>query len=397
MNTYTLKFETLADVTSYADVESSVEQYVGQAKIAWLTNLPTDMNVRGYLAENPKHTTDVHKAIYTTLDKDPMSFGILNGGITIITASAAVDTAEGLVVLEHPSVIDGAQTLGTAQRYLTYCAERGIEPNDAVVKIEILVTQNIDLAVKTSVSRNTRNPVKGISTAAREGRFEDLAVFLENAGLRLQTSESDRDPSAVPIDRLLQAITCLIPSRLWMYGNDPSDRSKVYNRKSAILNDWTNLCKVVFGEVEVTPEEFKRHRKLYEFCVEYSVQAWGLYRKWKTHPGFAKIGIRNGITVMDGSVVNVNDGLVFPALTALSIFIEQQGGGWEMKYPEGFNDQDLIDPMKRLFTVINGSSPTAMGRKKQSYAALMEVTKTYQRVSKRLTADKKTKKEAVAV
>jgi hypothetical protein len=60
-----LRFASLADITTEQDTLSGIEHFVGQAPIKEVLHLPTDGNVRGYLAEsNPKRMTHVHREIY---------------------------------------------------------------------------------------------------------------------------------------------------------------------------------------------------------------------------------------------------------------------------------------------------------------------------------------------
>jgi AIPR protein len=383
----TLRFASLADITTEQDTLSGIEHFVGQAPIKEVLHLPTDGNVRGYLAEsNPKRMTHVHREIYRTLETQSEVFAVLNGGLTITAEQAAVDTEEGIAVLKNPSVINGAQTLGVLQKYLKDCEEQDIRPNDTCIKFEVIVTDDADLAALTAIARNTQNAVKRLSTVGRMGRFDeiDTQIKINVEGKRLQLNESDTGTDTISTEKLLQILTCLIPSDLWVYSNNPQDRSRAYTKKSTCLEDFNTLYKIKYEDMAPSkPDKLQTYIDLYDFMVGFASQAWEIYQKWNTHEGWSKLGLRNGVTVANGQVTSVNDGILFPIISALSNFIKKTPQGWSMQYPEAFDEQDLINSVRYLFVTASASNPSTMGKTKSNYVTLSNTTAVYVKAAKR--------------
>jgi hypothetical protein len=71
----------------------------------------------------------------------------------------------------------------------------------------------------------------------------------------------------------------------------------------------------------------------------------------------------------------VNDGVVFPILSALSCFVQKDPSTdkWTLKVPSVFREEDLITAARRLLKQHLGK-PVVMGRSGAAYEGLMMLT-----------------------
>src|SRR5215475_12959184 len=63
---------------------------------------------------------------------------------------------------------------------------------------------------------------------------------------------------------------------------------------------------------------------VYEYFLDMAGSAWKLYEQWKTHPLFRGTRLRS-IERENGDIVSVPDGIVFPILSAMSVFVAKRG------------------------------------------------------------------------
>lgn len=127
-------------------------------------------------------------------------------------------------------------------------------------------------------------------------------------------------------------------------------------------------------------EEHARASELYQFYLDIAPEALQLYDKWKSHQGFAGTGIR-AITRDKREIVEVPDGIIFPILASLSAFAKETPGGWRIKPPKLFKDEELIRAAKSVYQNVAASNPWLMGKSKARYFALNQITSIYQRLS----------------
>ena len=110
-------------------------------------------------------------------------------------------------------------------------------------------------------------------------------------------------------------------------------------------------------------------------------QAWSLYSKWRTHPEWERLRLREDagqVKRKDGKIEKVADGVLFPILCALSRFVTFSGGQWSYRPPHVFREADIAYAARRQLTA-HGAKPMHMGRSGSAYAALFLVTEMAQR------------------
>ncbi len=250
------------------------------------------------------------------------------------------------------------------------------------VKFEIIVTSDEDLIAETSISRNFQNDVMSILIAGRRKQFDELeeAFQKEMPDLKLWKSESEL-PSEDIIDteKLLQVITALIPNELWFKSGEDHNPNKVYtySMKSRCLKEFQEVFKKAHDKTDSDHEKFQ---KLYKFYLDIAPYAWELYKKWKSHQGFAGTGLKNGILRDDKNwIVEIADGIIFPIISSLSAFTKNTRKGWVIDAPSFFDDEELIQTAKTSMIEIAAHNPQTMGKSKACYSALLQITMLYKK------------------
>jgi hypothetical protein len=166
------RYNSLRNISSPEDLEAGRRVYAGNAPAEAFVDLPEDENVRAYIvtAEGKKRQrlTDVHRRIRDTLENSPADFVILNSGIVIgVARDIEVDDKGRIATLKLPSIINGSQTRGELQHYLSeYPKDKQASIS---CKFELVVMDDDDLIAEVSPShvifRMTLQPFP--SSAAR--------------------------------------------------------------------------------------------------------------------------------------------------------------------------------------------------------------------------------------
>jgi hypothetical protein len=120
---------------------------------------------------------------------------------------------------------------------------------------------------------------------------------------------------------------------------------------------------------------------IYRYFLDMAGSAWKLYEEWKTHPRFRGTRLRS-IERENGEVVSVPDGIVFPILSAMSVFVSQHGKkGWALRPVDRFDEQELIEVAAQVYMEIADHNPQTMGKSKACYSALQRITAIYARLA----------------
>jgi hypothetical protein len=120
---------------------------------------------------------------------------------------------------------------------------------------------------------------------------------------------------------------------------------------------------------------------IYSYFLDMAGRAWKLYEQWKTHPLFRGTRLRS-IERENGEVVSVPDGIVFPILGAMSVFVKRgTSGGWALRTVKGFDEQELIDVAAQVYMDIADHNPQTMGKSKACYSTMQRITSIYARLS----------------
>jgi hypothetical protein len=154
--------------------------------------------------------------------------------------------------------------------------------------------------------------------------------------------------------------------------NDRDSKAYTYSQKATCLKDFSNV------HDEAKEDETGANAALYAFFLQIAPHAYRLYTKWKSHQGFR--GTRIRIIERDGGqIVEVPDGIIFPIISSLSVFVTKKKTGWIIDQPEELNDSELIEAAKTAYMQIADSNPQTMGKKAACYSSLLSITSIYKK------------------
>jgi hypothetical protein len=363
---------TCRNISAPEDDVAGRKVYSGHAPGSSVLSLQDDENVREYLADahgSQKHMpTLVHQAIRKTLEDQPDQFSILNGGMVIVAHAVEVDDKRKVLVLQRPSIINGSQTQGELDRYFTKyrSSPNFFEPS---IKFELIVTTDDGLIGEISIARNFQNDVRHISIAGRRGQLDELelAVQKDIPGAKLRKSETDITGEYLDTEKLIQVIFALMPAALLKSLDEDEDGSNkifTYSQKTRCLKLFQRL---------VDAGKDSKSSDAYKYFLDISGKAWKLYRRWKSHPGFAESRLPL-YERENGEVAVVPDGILFPILSAFSAFVDRSGGKWEINIPDVFDENELIDAAGQAYIEIATRNPQTMGKSKACYSTLLRLT-----------------------
>lgn len=382
-----VSFDSFRNVTSPIDKDLQRKVFAGQVPIQEIRDLPTDDNVRDYLVEaegkQRRRKTQVHEAILDTLRNNPQDFAILNGGVTIVARDYEVDEQKKILRLLQPSIINGSQTQGVIREYLG--DNQIIKPDQPVfIKFELIVASDENLIAETSIARNYQNDVQQLSIVGRRGHLNDLEVAIQKKLGKVQLRKGETDLTGLPTEKIIQVITALMPTALWVKRKPKEqDPNKVYtySMKAKCLKEFDEIYREA-NEGKADSDTTQRAKEVYQYYLDIAGDAWLLYQKWKKHPGFEGTGIKNAVErEEDGRTIkDVQDGMVFPILAALSVFVMKTETGWEIRPPAAFDDKDLISQAIQAYQRIAHSNPWIMGKDPGCYAMCYGVTALYRKL-----------------
>jgi hypothetical protein len=378
---------TCRNISGPEDEAAGRKVYAGHAPTSSVLQLEDDENVREYLVDAQgkakARPTLVHQAIRKTLVDHPDQFSILNGGMVIVARAAEVDDKRRVLTLDRPSIINGSQTQGELVRYFEQYrqAQDFFEPS---IKFELIVTKDDDLIAEVSISRNFQNDVRAISIAGRRGQLDELEAAVQRAipDAKLRKSETDLAVEGEYLDteKLIQVLFALMPAKLFArLEKEATTKVFAYSQKTR--------CLKLFQRI-VEGRQDDPNRAIYRYFLNMAGDAWRLYEKWKSHPGFRGTRLRS-IERENGEIADVPDGIVFPILSALSVFvIVKRSGGlirpstpWVFQPVEKFDEQELIDAAAQVYMEIADHNPQTMGKSKACYSALQRITAIYARLA----------------
>ena len=372
---------TCRNISAPEDDAASRKVYSGHAPASSVLSLEDDENVREYLADaqgNQKHMpTLVHQAIRKTLEDQPDQFSILNGGMVIVARAVEVDDKRKILVLQRPSIINGSQTQGELERYFTKyrSSPNFFEPS---IKFELIVTGDDGLIAEISIARNFQNDVRPISIAGRRGQLDELEAAVQNdiPGAKLRKSETDIDGEYLDTEKLIQVMFALMPGTLLKSLEEDGDASNkvfTYSQKTRCLKLFQRLVNASGKDCG--------NSDVYQYFLDIAGQAWKLYERWKSHPGFRGTGLPL-FERENGQGAEVPDGMIFPIVSAFSAFMDRSGEKWEINIPEVFDENELIEAAAQAYVEIASRNPQTMGKSKACYSTLLRLTGLYARLGR---------------
>jgi hypothetical protein len=372
---------TCRNISAPEDDAAGRKVYAGHAPASSVLSLEDDENVREYIVRaqgNQKHMpTPVHQAIRKTLEDQPDQFSILNGGMVIVARAVEVDDKRKILVLQRPSVINGSQTQGELHRYFSKYRSSPdfFEPS---IKFELIVTADDGLIAEISIARNFQNDVRPISIAGRRGQLDELEVAVQKdiPGAKLRKSETDIVGEYLDTEKLIQVMFALMPAALVKSVDEEGDTSNkvfTYSQKTRCLKLFQRLLDAS-GEDSASSD-------VYQYFLDIAGQAWKLYGRWKSHPGFRGTRLPSFEREI-GQVAEVPDGILFPILSAFSAFVDRPGKRWEINIPDVFDENELIDAAAQAYMDIASRNPQTMGKSKACYSTLLRLTGLYARLGR---------------
>jgi hypothetical protein len=379
---FAFPYLTCRNISGPEDDAAGRKVYAGHAPASSVLALEDDENVREYLVDArgkaKARPTLVHQAIRKTLDDHPDQFSVLNGGMVIVARAIDVDDKRRILTLQRPSIINGSQTQGELRRYFEH-REQQADFYEPSVKFELIVTTDNDLIAEISISRNFQNDVRPISIAGRRGQLDELEKAVQSAipGAKLRKSETDLvvddDEGFLDTEKLIQVLFVLMPQNLLaLMDTETSSKAFAYSQKTRCLKSFQ---RVVEGH-----EANDNLDQVYQYFLDMAGSAWKLYEKWKRHPRFRGTRLRS-IERENGEVVSVPDGIVFPILSALSVFVTCKKERWVLRPVDRFDEQELIEVAAQVYMEIADSNPQTMGKSKACYSALQRITAIYARLA----------------
>jgi hypothetical protein len=372
---------TCTDISAPEDEAAGRKVYSGHAPASSVLSLEDNENVREYIVRtqgNQRHMpTLVHQAIRKTLEDHPDQFAILNGGMVIVARAVEVDDRRKILVLQQPSIINGSQTQGELSRYFNRYRSSPdfFEPS---IKFELIVTADDDLIAEISIARNFQNDVRPISIIGRRGQLDKLEVAVQKdiPNAKLRKSETDIVGEYVDTEKLIQVLFALMPGALLKSigeDADPSNKVFAYSQKTR--------CLKLFQRLVDTSGEDSKSSDVYQYFLDIAGQAWKLYGRWKSYPGFMGTGLPL-FERENGQVAVAPDGILFPILSAFSAFVGRSDKKWEINIPDVFDENELVDAAAQAYTEIASRDPTTMGKSKACYSTLLRLTGLYARLSR---------------
>jgi len=369
-----IRFDSIRNISCSHDLKNNRKVLVGRVLASEILDLNTDENVRAFLVDaeglKKKRKGDVHRKIEDTIENDPETFCVLNGGVTVVARDYEVDEKAKTLQLLKPSIINGAQTQGILRGFASASREL-----DVFVTLEIIVTQDEALIAEISVSRNFQNNVQSISIAGRMGILDDLQAVLKAADetLKLRMKETQRSDDYTDTEKLIQVLMALTPADLLkgtVIGRR-DNKAYAYSQKATCLKDFTN----VYQEKDST-----ENAALYQFFLDIAPQALELYLSWKENQAFQGCGLRS-IERNGREILEVPDGIIFPILASLSVFAKKTQTGWKIEKPAQLTDEELVNTAKVAYQKVAHSNPQSMGKDSACYLMLQQLTEVYKKLT----------------
>jgi hypothetical protein len=393
-----LSYDLIRNMTSPEEKANDAKSYFANVPITELLKLDTAANLRGYIPDHPgKHRTQAHKAIGQTLRERSDRFIQLSGGITVAAADIEVDDAKKLVTVTNGSIINGAQTQGEIRLFLDEMKQAAEEVGEEFVpdfhaRVEFMVDPEVGFIVDAAIARNTSTNIQRLSMAGKKQYFEDLDASFRRTfpKLKLAKSETDTGDEFVDTLRLLQVLWATLPEELLpVSGRSTADaRLKSYKNRAFCLVDFEKdvIDKDEATDPKVRAQAAERHKCM----VDLAGPAWKQYLRWRHHKEWSGRRLKQSTRAIRRSDqgYTVADGVVFPILAAMSLFVEKDSatGKYHFEVPDVLEEKDMVEAARDQLSAHKGN-PMLMGRNAAVYDAMTMLTRMVLRVSDRMTAN----------
>lgn len=385
------QYHSLRSVVSPEDSAAGRRRYCGVAPATSLFGLPTDENVRRFLGKDEddkkRKSTQVNKAIRETLIENRDHFAVLNGGIVIVARAADVDDKQKSLSLRQCSIINGAQTVGVLKEFQQNPpseladddfddAKQPVLPS---VHFEVIITDDEGLIADITVARNFQNAVQDISIYGTKKLFHALEEEMQkyDASIKLRMSETDFSEEFLDTAKLVQVMTVLAPSDVplpstFARNNRKQEspyRTYAYSSRARCLKDFATVMSD--EDSPDYPKDAKKNARKY--FLETCWDAWQEYKRLKSEQDFSSLRKVEGEQQAGRKIVaddGVPDGIVFPVLSALSLFVSLRNGKWRLAIPSKFPRSALHHIAKKTFMSAASHNPQTMGKKAECYETM---------------------------
>lgn len=378
-----LSYESIRNLTSPDEKKNGTRTFFANLPASEILKLNTDGNLRDYIPAHPgKKRNSTHKAIADTILNRPDRFITMNSGFTISALDVEVDDNKKIAILKGGTIINGAQSQGELRRFFEEYAEGDTKPEEFYVRAEIIVLGDPDFITDTAIARNTSTNVAALSMAGKKQYFDDLETSFQRVypTLKLRKSETDTEGEYIDTQKLLQLCTVLMPPELLDGAQTANSKLKAYRNRAQCLIDFEVICKQkIDGDSRATER--------YQYYVDIAPFAWKEYLHWRHHEGWEGKRLFESTKAIkrDGNdSVTVTDGIVFPILSAMSLFVGKNADGrWVITKPSIFDDSEMLEAAVDQFRS-NQSNPMYMGRNAGVYESLMLIPKMVHRLVTRV-------------
>ncbi|MDE2227430.1 MAG: AIPR family protein [Alphaproteobacteria bacterium] len=368
-----LSYRKIRDVSTPEEEKNSAATYFAVVPAPEILKIGTEGNLRSYIPAHPgKKRSLVHKAIGETIANKPDRFSQFNSGFLVGASKVVVDDQKKIVTLWDASINNGAQSQGEVDLYFTQCKETDAEPNDFNVRVEISVEPDAPTRTEIAIARNTTTRIQDLSQAGKRGYFDEIDTEFQKLHPRykLARSETDIGDEFINTRLLLQVLWAMMPDALM-----PEGRTSIEARMKAYKN--AAQCLADFEHAYLKRNSGGTDAGRYRYFCDMAGEAWRVYTHWRSHSAWEGQYLRadaKQIRRKSGEIV-VADGLVFPALAALSNFVKKNEGSgkWQMTVPGVFREEHLVEAARRQLKQHSGK-PMLMGRSGAAYEALMLLT-----------------------
>lgn len=375
--TVQLRFESVRNLTSPDEKKTGTRTYFANIPAGELLKLDTVENLRNYIPElRPAKRNKVHQAIGDTMRANPDAFIVLNSGFTVSASDLVVHEDRKVLVLHGASLINGAQSQGEIRRYLDECAEKEEPANEFFVRAEFIVSDEPEFITQVAIARNTATKVSDLAQAGKQKKFDDLADSFARVYPDAKIRKSDTDPvDTIDTERIIQLCAALMPEEITGSEKFISSKLKAYKNKGQCRIEFEKAHDDRFSD---DPIIAKAAEDRYQFYIDMAPQAWQVYQSYRTHPAWYGKRLRKdtkAVTRKPNQETVYADGLVFPMVSALSLFVHKRAGRWVLERPSVFRDEMLVEAAVEQFREACGSDPVVMGRSAGAYQSLMFVSR----------------------
>jgi hypothetical protein len=373
-----LRFESVRNLTSPDEKRNGTRTYFANIPALEILKLDTVENLRQYIPGlRPGKRNKVHEAIGETIRDNPDEFIVLNSGFTICAADCVVNEDKKEIRLTNSSLINGAQSQGEIERYFKECDEKEEQPKGFYVRVEIIVIDQPEFVTEVAIARNTATKVSELAQAGKREKFVDLEKSFLEVFPEAKLRKSDTDPiDTIDTERVIQLCAAMMPQELVGEDKFISSKLKAYKNKSQ--------CRVDFERAHDEPELAEKEKRdvdrrlaeTYQYFIDIAPYAWQAYQDYRTHAAWKGKRLRKETKAVKRNghqEITIADGLVFPMVSALSLFVVKSNGRWVLNKPSVFKDEDLVDAAVEQFREGCNSDPVVMGRSAGAYQSLMLV------------------------